>query len=64
MLPISYLKYPEMCRCGIETGEAGFGGVHLVEAVGGKSEPGFWQSAASGRLKASTKNPFLWDAAC
>ena len=49
---------------GIETGEAGFGGVHLAEAVGGKSGPGSRESAASGRLKHETKNPFLQDAAC
>lgn len=41
-------------RCigaGIETGEAGFGGVHLAEAVDGKSGPGSQQTAASGRLR-------------
>lgn len=54
-------------RCvgvGIKTGEAGLGGLHLAEAMGGKSRPHSRQSAASGRLKAETKNPFLQDAAC
>lgn len=48
-------------RCvgvGIETGEAGFGGVHLAEVLGGKSWPGSQQNTASGRLKAETKNVF------
>lgn len=41
-------------RCigvGIKTGEAAFGGEHLSEVLGGKSQPGSRQSTASGRLR-------------
>jgi len=33
---------------GIRTGEAGFGGMHLAEVVGGKARPDAERSAASG----------------